>query len=248
MEIAAGGVPQEVQGDIPKMVLDTTDAVTRNAGFLCRLTDNLRLARLGGILMQFTDYTSDGSVHVPYQEISCLHHEVVSVSKKRGTPLDLPEQLDIALEYNNGDVINSLWQIFVTSRMYGRWLDSAIVSDLPNMSRSEKLQEMHSWRNAVAALKAYEPDRAQDPAGDTYYAWTHALAKVVFSVGTSGSRLAVPVFHHGTSIMHKVVHSFVKQSVKSDHTIAATYGNVIGQAIIDHIVPVDSAMTHRSTS
>ena len=89
----------------------------------------------------------------------------------------------------------------------------------------------------IAACKEPQPGRAQDPNGDTYYTWTHALAKAAFTLtpGKEGAltRGAVRVFECGTDLMHKVVHTFNKQGVESNHNIAAAYGNAIGQTLVD---------------
>lgn len=82
--------------------------------------------------------------------------------------------------------------------------------------------------------------RAQDPAGDQYYAWTHALAKVAIRTAAGLPQpvrfVSEAVFHNGTELMHRLVHPFLKQGVKSDHRIAAAYGNAMGRAIADLVV------------
>ena len=201
-------------------------------------TDRARLTHLGGVLIQFGDYIPKfhDTVSVPYENIINLHEAVTTRAKETG-PLDYAEQLEVALENNDGDMVESLWQLFITSRLYARWLDAKMIDGVPNYSQDEKVALMLEWRNSIAACKEPMPGRAQDPNGDTYYTWTHTLAKAAFTLTpekeSSITRGAVRVFERGTDIMHKVVHTFNKQGVDSNHSVAAAYGNAIGQAIVD---------------
>jgi len=201
-------------------------------------TDKARLTHLGGILIQFGDYIPKfhDSVSVPYESVIGLHQAITDRAKEIG-PLDYADQLDVALKNTDGDMIESLWQLFITSRFYARWLDAKIIDNLPNYSQEQKVALMLEWRGAIAACKEPQPGRAQDPNGDTYYTWTHTLAKAAFSLTPEResrvTRGAVRVFERGTDIMHKVVHTFNKQGVDSNHNVAAAYGNAIGQAIVE---------------
>jgi hypothetical protein len=203
-------------------------------------TDRARLTHLGGILIQFGDYIPKfhDTVSVPYENIIGLHQAVTERAQETG-PLDYAEQLDVALKHTNGDMVESLWQLFITSRFYARWLDGKMVEGIPDYSQEEKVALMLEWRGAIAACKEPQPGRAQDPNGDAYYTWTHALAKAAFTLTPEKegavTRGAVRVFERGTDLMHKVVHTFNKQGVQSNHNVAAAYGNAIGQTLVDAV-------------
>ena len=203
-------------------------------------TDSGRLIHLAGALIQFGDYIPKmhGTINAQYGQVKELHEEVVNRAAET-QPLDFADQLDVALEQGDGNLTESMWRLFMTSRLHARWLDSKIVGDIPEMTKEDKLAEMLAWRGAIAACKEPDPSRAQDPNGDNYYAWTHGLAKVAFSLAprkeTSVTRASVRTFEQGTHLMHKLVHTFNKQGVASNHDVAAEYGNAMGQAIVDTV-------------
>lgn len=201
--------------------------------------DGRRLVQFAGILIQFTDYNRslDRNVTLDYEPIADLRDAVSSRAEDSG-PLGFAEQLDVALEQSEGDMTNALWNLFIASRLHARWLDGRLVSDLPAYTTEEKIKLMLEWRSSITACKPHDGKHAQDPTGDAYYAWTHALAKYMYSLApateTATSRAAVRTFHHGTGIMHRVVHTFNKQGVESDHAVAAEYGNMIGRVCLGH--------------
>jgi hypothetical protein len=202
--------------------------------------DRARLLQLAGVLIQFTDYTPrlQDRVQVPYENIQNLHEGIRAKAKEDG-PLGFAEQLAVALDQNDNDMMESLWSIFIASRMHARWLDGRIIKNLPDYTKEEKIKLMLDWRESITACKPSEAGDVQDPVGDCYYAWTHTLAKYAYSLAptneTISSRMAVRAFHRGTNIMHKVVHTFNKQAINSDHTTAAIYGNTIGEACVDRM-------------
>ncbi len=200
-------------------------------------TDSGRLFLLGGILIQFCDYIPKmrGTINLQYSQIKELHQEVVTHAANT-QPLDFAEQLDLALEQGGGNLTESMWRLFICSRLYARWLDSKIMNGTPEMLKEDKLADMLAWRGAIAACKEPSPSLAQDPNGDNYYAWTHGLAKVAYTLvpkaETTATRATVRTFEQGTHLMHKLVHSFNKQGIVSNHDVAAEYGNAIGQTIV----------------
>lgn len=198
------------------------------------VVDGTRLVRLAGTLIQFTDYMPSlhGQLTMPYGRLAELRESVAERSKAEG-PLDFADQLDLALDQSGGDITVAMWNLFFTSRLHARWLDSKVVPDMPNLTCDEKLDLMLEWQRSLAATKEFEPGKPQDPAGDGYYAWTHALAKTTYSLAMPRRSLlrrpVVSTFHFGTRIMHKIVHSLNAQAIDSDHNIAAEYGNAIGE-------------------
>lgn len=163
-----------------------------------------------------------------------MRRELVDGAQKKGAPLSHAEQLLVALRLNNNNLLDGMYALVLGSRQHARWLDSE-ATGTPDMDDADKLNKMSAWRTAIEGLKATSP---QDPTGDNYYTWTHAYAQVLFRLSSDkckhlmagGSRL----FRNGTKIMHTVVHSVNKQGVPSNHTLAADYGNAIGDAVVEH--------------
>lgn len=194
------------------------------------------LLRLGSALMQFTDYIPElQDMRTPYEHVQQLRDAVQERAASNG-PLTMADQLEVAVRQTDGDVPNALWRLFVTSRLHARWLDGSIINDMPTLTRDERISHMKTWHDSVAAFKEREDGLSQDAGGDTYYAWTHALAKVALTTMPSKQtpviRVAAHAFHNGTRLMHGIVHTIAQtQGVKSDHTVAAHYGNAVGAAI-----------------
>lgn len=193
------------------------------------------LAKLGGVLIQFTDYvpTLQPYSETPFSEVDALYNSVVTRAAETG-PLTFVDQLGLALEQTRGDVPEALWRLFMTSRLHARWLDGEVITDAPSLSRDEKVARMETWQSAIAGCKPNSPEMTQDANGDTYYAWTHALAYVAFDAlptrPTRRTRAAARTFQNGTRIMHGLAHRVNPQTVVNDHSIAADYGNAIGAA------------------
>ncbi len=187
-------------------------------------------------MMQFTDYflrDSDSPYIARFNDVARLKSTVGTIAGEQGHPLSYSQQLDIALGQSDGDILGALKNLMLTSRHYARWLDSASLGGMPEMTPEQILTEMKEWRASILANKSGE-EGFQDPAGDTYYAWTHALAAVLFGKDNKvRDRIGATVFRHGTNIMHKVVHTFNAQSVPNDHRVAAKYGNRIGAVILE---------------
>lgn len=200
-----------------------------------RITFRERLG-LFAVLMQFTMYIP---IIQPYfrakqADIDTLHDKIIKDARTHYRPVDLAEQFHHAMQVA-GDPVEALWLLLVTTRQYARWYDGEAIDDFRPLSRSQAKRTMKTWYQSVAALKHHDGQRAQDSAGDTYYVWTHAMAKLVF--GPMSSHIAVDAYvfrtalHIGTWLNHNIAHRISPQSVASDHSIAAQYGNVIGAHI-----------------
>lgn len=232
--------PQPPQPTIEDVCLKTTSVLASADELLPPPLDIHRLTQLGSLLIQFSDHVPrfHASVKIPYEAVQKLHSAITERAEITG-PLDFADQLQISLELSSGNLSKALWNLFITSRLHARWLDESIIDGLPQMTEEEKVDQMLSWRSALAACKSLDENPIQDTAGDTYYTWTHALAKYIYSLATKDdsktAAATVKAFHHGTTIMHTAVHRINKQGLHSDHSIAAEYGNRIGQTCVDYI-------------
>lgn len=197
------------------------------------LTNRERLGMVG-VLMQFSSYMPYLRPYAmtPFEHTEQLYQAIVS---HKGAPLSFSEQLSIALEQTSGDMLEALWRLFITSRLYARWFDAPVVKDMPNFSRSKIIKRMEVFSRSVASCKSRDESLDQDTAGDVYYCWTHALAKVLFANHalrlSLTAQLEAFVLHNGTWLNHQVAHRYKAQSLPSDHTVAAHYGNAIGKLL-----------------
>ena len=200
-----------------------------------RITVRERLG-LFAALMQFTMYipTIRPYFRAKQADIDTLHGKVIKDARTHHRPVNLAEQFYHAMQVA-GDPVEALWLLLVTTRQYARWYDGEAIDDFRPLSRSQAKRAMKTWYRSVAALKHHDGQHPQDSAGDTYYVWTHAMAKLIF--GPMSSRVAVDAYvyhaalHVGTWLNHNIAHRISPQSVASDHSIAAQYGNVIGAHI-----------------
>lgn len=201
-----------------------------------------QLVRLSGVLIQFSDHVPQltAATKTPYSHVESLYDEVVQRAAALRHPLTFTEQLGISLLQNKGDLQNSLWQLFIASRYYARRRDGQSLSGVPTLDDRTKLESMVTWQQSLAACVPYEINGYQDAAGDTYYAWTHALAKFAFAALPQQpgphTHAAERIFEHGTTIMQAFVNRFYKEgsgATARNHAKAAAYGNAIGQACVD---------------
>lgn len=227
--------------DKPQAVLSPLDAeLSAVQRALSRADVGKPLPRLGqkellglmGVLMQFTAVLPrlQPYCRATYADIDALYQAVLRRGARQ--PLGLADQLTIALRQTDGDLPEALWRLFVASRLYARWYDEDAITGLPDLTEKEVIARMAAWSRAVKAIKPYGSCPDQDAAGDVYYAWTHALAKVAYGPlalqQTVLTRLEAKALEHGTMLNHKLAHKTRPQGVKSDHTMAAAYGNQIG--------------------
>jgi len=203
-----------------------------------RLLPKNELITLAGVLVQFTDYVPGLQPYAStsFDVIENVYDGIVGQSKDREHPLSFSEQLDIVLKQNSGDLPESLWNLFFTSRFLGRWLDGQSIRDLPPLNHNEIIDKMITWQQSVLACKDNQ-EGAQDVVGDTYYTWTHAIAQVVFDAlpqnKTLSTAITADIFKRGTKLMHTLVHRINPQAVVNRHDIAEQYGNSIGKTCVD---------------
>lgn len=190
---------------------------------------------LSARMIQFTDrLVGGGQAFFRYSSMKTLKDRFVASAEEQAYPLNFAEQLSIALDLTGDNIEEALTNLWFASRQYARWLDSVSIHDLPKFTPEEVLIEMKEWRSTILACKNADEKNFQDAAGDNYYAWTHALAHVIYGSGTGiPDRIGQYIFNHGTAINTRA--RLIKQSVPSDHRAAAAYGNQIGGVILDAI-------------
>jgi hypothetical protein len=210
---------------------------------LSQINSNIKCSfkeRMGifATLMQFTMYIPDIRPYyfADYQDIIKLHNLICSSGTHK--TLDIDEQFALALKIEP-QTINAIWLLFATSRQYARWYDTEAIIGMPDISNNTAINMMSKWYISLSAFKNKLPKTSQDVAGDTYYVWTHVVAKLIFGLYSPWWALDAKFYylalHYGTWLNHNIAHKISPQSLKSDHTIAANYGNKIGKAIINNL-------------
>lgn len=198
--------------------------------------------RSSALLLQYASQNERlQTVEMPYEDVLTLKSTFVDKSQDTSVGLDLKEQLLIALEQKNGDLLNALWLLFITSRQYARWEDSEAIEGLPDMDHDQIVQEMLEFYTAIAPMSpAHDTELYHDSAGGTYYAWTHALGLVLCqSVPSKTLRnWTSSIFRGGTELMRDFFYPPEHEGklIPSDHTRAAEYGNAIGALCVRSIL------------
>lgn len=215
---------------IEKLLLDKVGQQTH------RRLRQKELLGLMGVLMQFTAVLPElrPYCHTDYKDIDLLYSKILKSGRKH--PLGFAQQLSIALDQTRGDLVEAVWLLFITSRLYARWYDTEAIVGLPQLSDEQAIKKMLTWSRSLRAVKPYQKDAYQDIAGDSYYCWTHVMAKIAFSYLARKRgplcRLEGFALVHGTTLNHKLAHKVRPQSTPNDHTIAALYGNTIGDLCV----------------
>lgn len=184
-------------------------------------------------LVQFTDRLGGSEQSfIHYDSIKRLKDKFITVASEQEYPLSFDQQFEVALDLNENRVLPALESLWIGSRQYARWFDSSAMFDLPDMASQEILHEMTEWRSSVLACKNADEENFQDTSGDTYYAWTHAYATVLHGSGSSPSdKIGKYVFQRGTKIDSRI--RVFEQDIPSNHSVAAEFGNRIGDAILE---------------
>lgn len=232
------GSPQPIQPPLP----DEVKAIRKILNSRATTTIRPRLKQkellgLMGALMQFTSPVPKlrPFYQTPWADIDKLYIEIVKRGRK--APLGFADQLEIALKQTTGDLPEALWRLLITSRQHARWYDTEAITDMPAFAEDEIIDRMLAWSRSVKATKQFGSCPDQDTAGDTYYCWTHALARVAFrslaAKQTALTRMEARALEHGTMLNHKLAHKVKRQGVPSDHTAAAIYGNKIGDVCVE---------------
>lgn len=220
---------------LPQADRSITRIVAAQTAHWTRLTTKERMG-IFAVLMQFTMYlpTIQSYFRAEYRDVEQLYRQITT--KGSSKPVDFDGQLVEALRIAPS-LEEALWLLLVTSRQYARWYDDGAIAGMPKLSRHEIITRMETWNRSIVALKQWSGDAShpQDSAGDAYYVWTHAIAKVVFGPMASPHSIDALFYrtalHIGTWLNHSIAHKISPQSISSDHTIAARYGNRIGTII-----------------
>jgi|GEM_PF-596994 len=202
--------------------------------------NRMQLTRFVNAFVQFSDRAPiSEAMTTPYAQVRDLHDEILDKAERDG-PVSYAEQFAAAVEATP-HIPSALWNLLITTRQYARWRDTNIIDGFPNYTKDEKLQHMIAWESAVASVQHPNANGFQDTAGDSYYVWTHALARVVFD-GLPQKRDAVTktyakAFEYGSYGM-SALGLLGKVSVygtMSNHVPASKYGNAIGDGIVSRM-------------
>lgn len=225
--------PIELDADVEAVLAKISKIANSSDTTYTTITAKERMG-LFAVLMQFTMYIPNLAAYfrANYNDVQKLYKNVTT-RKDRVSSADV---LELALEIKP-NLVEAMWLALVTTRQYARWYDKEALANFPSsLTKDEATSLMTKWYLSVKALKPYYKGSHQDSAGDLYYVFTHATAKVVF--GPMSHKWAIDAWfykgavHIGTWLNHSIAHKVSPQSINSNHTIAARYGNAIGKAIV----------------
>lgn len=231
--------PQPLQPSVNQTIKNIREVVTQHT---IDRPENLPLARRISLSAQMIVFTNQmpGDTFAPleYTDIKNLKDSFLTAANEQGRPLSFDQQLDVALDLSQDDLLQALIHLCFASRQYSRWHDSTSIRDFPDFTEEQAITEMKEWRSCLLACKTADATQFQDASGDNYYAWTHALARVMYSIQPGAyNQTGKYIFERGTDIMRLTAHKIKKQKVPSDHRLAAQYGNAIGDAILSEMPP-----------
>lgn len=200
--------------------------------------DTAQQTMLVNALYQFSDRNGVARyTKTPHERVQLLHDKITADGLHR--PATVDRQLVLALE-GAPSLPSAVWDLFLTTRQLARWRDTDSIDSAPVVDNDSAVATILNWERSLAGYKLPDADGYQDAAGDAYYVWTHALARLVFSspVADDGrlTRFYRTMFEHGSKIM-SASHHLGKLSIfgtMSNHSIAGEYGNAIGDRLVSY--------------
>lgn len=203
------------------------------------LLDDVQLTRFVGTMFQFSDRTPviRTAMATPYADVAAIYDHTIEAARTDG-PQTYIDQLEFALTQTT-NLPTALWNLFLTSRQFARWRDEGAIKGMPDYTTEQKMNRMRLWDRSLAACKAPDTKGYQDVSGDTYYVWTHALARTIYD-GLPAEKSALSEFYkraftQGSRVMSlsRRLGAFSVFGTMSDHVPASEYGNGIGQLSAD---------------
>lgn len=150
-------------------------------------------------LVTFTDDHTE-TIYQEYFPTTQINHcieEIISTSKLKGTPLQLPEQLKIALKYANGQLLPASILAHSASRVIGRNRDQRV-----DTAFKFDANIMQQWSASIAR---FDDARQFDPPGDTYHFWaTFSMGLALKSLGAHDQPASLAyriLFYYGADLL-----------------------------------------------
>jgi hypothetical protein len=142
-----------------------------------------------------------------------------------GRAVTVSEQFELALSITGDGVVGAANLCWIATRFMARGADRRAYPDLP-MSPSRLVR----WGSRLVPPADTGTCRA-DPAGDTYYFWTHVF--VVLTCTRWGLRgwLARVLYRRGTWLMSRARALVAGTPVVADHGAASRLGQAVGRAL-----------------
>ena len=155
----------------------------------------------------------------------------IDAVKGRPHRVGVDEQLDIALDVTEGNLLGALNICWISNRFMARGADQRLYPTIP---MHEEL--LRDWNHQVAQFETDGKSGKNDGPGDNYYFWTHAFAAMAFSRRGLQASLAQAAFSRGTRIME-----FVRKNISTGdqpnitaHEPASTLGRQAGLFFAGH--------------
>jgi hypothetical protein len=198
-----------------------------------------QLTSLVNTMVQFSDRSGTAyAMHTPVENVSLLHQGIMELSEDG--PVSYEDQLKLALS-DTEHLPSALWNLMLTTRQYARWRDSNVIDGFEEPSKTEALEQMVEWERALKPIKNMSRSGYQDAAGDAYYVWTHALARVIYTAlpekPTAVSNAYATAFEYGSYAMtaSSLLGRISVLGTMSNHIEASKYGNAIGDMVAEKV-------------
>jgi hypothetical protein len=160
----------------------------------------------------------------PELDVACF----ISSIKDRPYPVKLNEQLGIALEITDNDLLGALNICWIGTRFMGRGADQRAYPGI-----TVDAEAIRDWNTQVAQFETYNNSGRNEAPGDNYYFWTHAFAAMAFQNRGIQAKMAQVAFSRGTQIM-----AFVRKNIATGnqpnitaHDPASNLGRQMGLAL-----------------
>ena len=224
-------LPLNVEAEILPSFIDTIRArhirFTRERRPYWNRTIEYNSAEVFGTTVQSLDLHDaplPRTVLPPEPDIACFIDGIKATSHK----VKLNEQLSLALDITNNDLLGALNVCWIGTRFMARGADQRAYPNLP-----VDAETIRDWNSQVAQFETYNNSGLNDGPGDNYYFWTHAFAAMAFTNRGYQAKMAQIAFSKGTQIMAFVRKNIAKgnQPNITAHDPASILGREIGLAL-----------------
>ena len=160
--------------------------------------------------------------------------------KERPHKLMLHEQLEIALDITDNDLLGETNLCWISTRFMARGADQRAYPGI-----FVDADTIRDWNTQLAQFETYNNSGKNDGPGDNYYFWTHVFAAMVFHRKGYEAKIAQTAFSRGTQIM-----AFVRKNIATgnqpnitEHQPASRLGREVGLALAQRRNKFDKLVT-----
>jgi hypothetical protein len=163
----------------------------------------------------------------PVRDVRTYRDRVTSSNHR----LTVDQQFEILLDITGNNPVGAANLGFIASRYFHRGADRRLYPEL-----GLRHEDIIEWSKHLAQFEVYSTDNLMQPAGDTYYFWTHFFVALYCSIDPNFSKgILTSAFANGTSIMNFIRRYIAGGPPSTPHREGSIIGRNIGLAIGDLI-------------